>query len=97
MLERLARLILRIFFREIVIQGRERLPDGGPVLFAPNHPNSLLDPLFMACRIQHPGEEPPIRVCDYVQLCETAMQWIGQVAEITRKHAEPQPPGEGQK
>ena len=43
----IARLLLRIFFREIAIEGRERLPGPGPALFLPNHPNSLLDPLFV--------------------------------------------------
>jgi 1-acyl-sn-glycerol-3-phosphate acyltransferase len=40
------RLIGKIFFREIVIEGRENLPPSGPVILAPNHPNDLLDPLL---------------------------------------------------
>lgn len=40
------RLIGKIFFREIVIEGREHLPASGPVILAPNHPNDLLDPLL---------------------------------------------------
>jgi glycerol-3-phosphate O-acyltransferase / dihydroxyacetone phosphate acyltransferase len=40
------RLIGKIFFREIVIEGRENLPSSGPVLLTPNHPNDLLDPIL---------------------------------------------------
>ncbi len=40
------RLIGKIFFREIVIEGRENLPPSGPVLLTPNHPNDLLDPIL---------------------------------------------------
>ncbi len=41
------RLCLRIFFRRIEIEGLERVPRVGPVLFAVNHPNGLVDPLFV--------------------------------------------------
>ncbi len=40
------RLIGNIFFREIVIEGRENLPASGPVILALNHPNDLLDPIL---------------------------------------------------
>jgi glycerol-3-phosphate O-acyltransferase / dihydroxyacetone phosphate acyltransferase len=40
------RLIGKIFFREIVIEGRDNLPPSGPVLLTPNHPNDLLDPIL---------------------------------------------------
>lgn len=40
------RLVGKIFFREIVIEGRENLPPSGPVILTPNHPNDLLDPLL---------------------------------------------------
>jgi glycerol-3-phosphate O-acyltransferase / dihydroxyacetone phosphate acyltransferase len=40
------RLIGKIFFREIVIEGRENLPASGPLILASNHPNDLLDPLL---------------------------------------------------
>lgn len=41
------RSIVRIFFRELVIEGRDRLPASGPVIFTPNHPNGLIDPLLL--------------------------------------------------
>ncbi len=47
MLTSLCRLIVRIFFRDIVIEGFENLPTTGPVIVTPNHPNALLDPLVL--------------------------------------------------
>jgi 1-acyl-sn-glycerol-3-phosphate acyltransferase len=46
-LERLSRFLVTIFFREIIIEGRENLPAKGPVLFTPNHPHALIDPLLL--------------------------------------------------
>lgn len=42
------RFCLRIFFRRIEVESLERVPRG-PVIFAVNHPNGLLDPLFLLC------------------------------------------------
>ena len=42
------RFSLRIFYRRIEMVGLERVPDG-PVIFAVNHPNGLVDPLFLLC------------------------------------------------
>jgi glycerol-3-phosphate O-acyltransferase / dihydroxyacetone phosphate acyltransferase len=42
------RLIANIFFRCIEIVGWEKVPSG-PVIFAVNHPNGLIDPLFLLC------------------------------------------------
>jgi glycerol-3-phosphate O-acyltransferase/dihydroxyacetone phosphate acyltransferase len=47
MIAGLARFAAQTFFREIVVEGRENLPADGSVLFAPNHPNGLLDPMLM--------------------------------------------------
>ncbi len=46
-LRRFTRLILRLFFRRVRIAGLEHIPRDAPVIFAPNHPNSLVDPLFL--------------------------------------------------
>jgi 1-acyl-sn-glycerol-3-phosphate acyltransferase len=43
----LVRLIAKIFFRRIEIAGLERVPQAVPVIFAVNHPNALIDPLFL--------------------------------------------------
>ena len=42
----LLRLITSIFFRRIEIVGWEKVPPG-PVIFAVNHPNGHIDPLFL--------------------------------------------------
>jgi glycerol-3-phosphate O-acyltransferase/dihydroxyacetone phosphate acyltransferase len=45
----LLRLALRIFFRHIEVAGLERVPRTGPVMFVLNHPNGLVDPVFILC------------------------------------------------
>ncbi|MBI9032836.1 MAG: 1-acyl-sn-glycerol-3-phosphate acyltransferase [Bacteroidales bacterium] len=35
----------RIYFRKLIIHGKENIPEEGPVIFAPNHQNALMDPL----------------------------------------------------
>lgn len=47
------RLITSIFFRHIEIVGWEKVP-AGPVIFAVNHPNGLIDPLFLLCFTPRP-------------------------------------------
>lgn len=46
--------LLRIFFRRIEVAGAHRVPDRGPVLFAVNHPNALVDPLLLLCHAPRP-------------------------------------------
>ena len=43
------RLALRIFFRHIEVEGAERVPLDRPVVFVLNHPNGLVDPVFLLC------------------------------------------------
>jgi 1-acyl-sn-glycerol-3-phosphate acyltransferase len=47
------RLIARIFFTRIEILGWDKVPDA-PVIFAVNHPNGLIDPLFLLCFAPRP-------------------------------------------
>ena len=47
------RLIARTFFRHIKTVGWETVPRG-PVIFAANHPNGLIDPLFLLCFVPRP-------------------------------------------
>src|SRR6186713_3011954 len=49
----ICRLSLRVFFRRLEIVGRELVPQG-KVMFALNHPNGLLDPLFILCYAGRP-------------------------------------------
>ena len=41
------RLVAKVFFRRIELAGLERVPESAPVIFAVNHPNALIDPLFL--------------------------------------------------
>ncbi|HKO00787.1 MAG TPA: lysophospholipid acyltransferase family protein [Thermoanaerobaculia bacterium] len=50
----LCALIARTFFRRIEIAGVENVPPSGGVLFAVNHPNGLVDPLFLLCFAPRP-------------------------------------------
>lgn len=49
----LLRLIANIFFRRIENVGWENVP-AAPVIFAVNHPNGLIDPLFLLCFTPRP-------------------------------------------
>ena len=46
-LVRLARLVLHVFFREVVMTGVERIPRGSPVVFVANHNNSVVDSILL--------------------------------------------------
>jgi glycerol-3-phosphate O-acyltransferase / dihydroxyacetone phosphate acyltransferase len=48
------RSLLRVFFRRIEIAGAERIPATGPMIVALNHPNGLVDPLFLLCFAPRP-------------------------------------------
>jgi glycerol-3-phosphate O-acyltransferase / dihydroxyacetone phosphate acyltransferase len=50
----LCRLLLRVFFRRVEVVGGERVPGDGPVMFTLNHPNGLIDPLFILCLSSRP-------------------------------------------
>lgn len=41
------RTVTRVFFRQVEVAGLENIPATGPVLFAGNHPNSLIDPILI--------------------------------------------------
>lgn len=37
--------LMRLFYRKITVEGKENIPPKGPIIFAPNHQNALMDPL----------------------------------------------------
>ena len=43
------RLALRIYFQRIEVTGVEHVPLDTPVIFVLNHPNALVDPVFLLC------------------------------------------------
>ena len=62
----LLRLALRVFFRRTEIAGLERVPEQGAVIFVVNHPNGLVDPIFILChaprRVSFLAKEPILRM-----------------------------------
>jgi glycerol-3-phosphate O-acyltransferase/dihydroxyacetone phosphate acyltransferase len=50
------RFTLRIYFRRIEIAGLENVPQKSPAIFVLNHPNALVDPVFLLCLV-------PRKVC----------------------------------
>lgn len=47
-LNTLARIVFAIYFKQITIEGREHIPKDCPTILAPNHPNTMIDPVLMA-------------------------------------------------
>jgi glycerol-3-phosphate O-acyltransferase / dihydroxyacetone phosphate acyltransferase len=45
----LLRIALRIYFQRIEVTGLEHVPRDTPVIFVLNHPNALVDPVFLLC------------------------------------------------
>jgi 1-acyl-sn-glycerol-3-phosphate acyltransferase len=64
LLTAILRLVSNIFFRDIEIVGH--VPDDVPVIFAVNHPNGLVDPLFLLCFAPRPvsflGKAPLLKM-----------------------------------
>jgi 1-acyl-sn-glycerol-3-phosphate acyltransferase len=50
----LVRLALRIYFQRIEVTGVEHVPLKTPVIFVLNHPNALVDPVFLLCLAPRP-------------------------------------------
>ncbi len=50
----LARFLLWLFYRRIVVVGRERIPERGGVIITPNHHNSLVDAMLIVATIPRP-------------------------------------------
>ncbi len=45
----LVKVALRIYFQRIEVTGLEHVPLNTPVIFVMNHPNALVDPVFLLC------------------------------------------------
>jgi 1-acyl-sn-glycerol-3-phosphate acyltransferase len=45
---------LRVFFRRIEVRNREHMVSSGPLLFAGNHPNTLMDPMLVGINHRQP-------------------------------------------
>jgi glycerol-3-phosphate O-acyltransferase/dihydroxyacetone phosphate acyltransferase len=42
------RIALKIFFKQIIIRGKENIPMSGPIIVVGNHPNTFMDPILAA-------------------------------------------------
>jgi 1-acyl-sn-glycerol-3-phosphate acyltransferase len=51
---RCVRKILRLYYPRIEVEGCERIPSSGAILFVANHPNSLLDPALIGFATRRP-------------------------------------------
>jgi len=62
----LLKFALRVYFRRIEIIGLEHVPRKSPVIFVLNHPNALVDPVFLFClaprRVSFLAKAPLFRV-----------------------------------
>jgi 1-acyl-sn-glycerol-3-phosphate acyltransferase len=43
------RFAIRVYFRRVEVAGLENVPRDTPVIFVQNHPNALVDPVFLLC------------------------------------------------
>ena len=43
------RFAIRLYFRRVEVAGLENVPLDSPVIFVQNHPNALVDPVFLLC------------------------------------------------
>src|SRR5882672_5082306 len=60
------RLALRVYYRRIEVAGLEHVPRDSPVIFVLNHPNALVDPVFLLClaprRVSFVAKAPLFRI-----------------------------------
>lgn len=50
----LSRIVLKLFFRRIDVEGCENVPKAGPLLLVANHSNALVDPLILLNSLNRP-------------------------------------------
>ncbi len=48
LIRKLFKIAIAIFFKKIVVSGKNNIPASGPVIIVSNHPNTFLDPLLVA-------------------------------------------------
>ena len=39
---------INLFYNSVSVENQDRIPKKGPVIFAANHPNTMMDPLIVA-------------------------------------------------
>ena len=83
------KLIVKTFYREIKVKGLENLPSSSQVIFTPNHPNALLDPLLLSYlpfeyRIHFVAKAPLFKI----PLLGSLMRKMGAIPVIRRFEAD---------
>lgn len=62
----LLRFAIRVYFRRVEVSGLENVPLDSPVIFVQNHPNALVDPVFLLClaprRVSFLAKAPLFRI-----------------------------------
>jgi glycerol-3-phosphate O-acyltransferase / dihydroxyacetone phosphate acyltransferase len=53
-LRQILRLSLELYFLNVQVKGRGNVPDEGPVIFASNHPNSIMDAVILTTQLRRP-------------------------------------------
>ena len=88
----MARLAVRLFFRRVEVEGRERVPVAGPVLFVANHTNALVDPLVLLIGLRRPLTITAKRTLANNPLLAWPMSRLGVITFDRREDAGPSPP-----
>lgn len=44
---------VKTFFNRVIVKNRRYIPKSGPIIFAANHPNSMMDPLLVGYACKH--------------------------------------------
>ncbi|MFT5195649.1 MAG: glycerol-3-phosphate O-acyltransferase/dihydroxyacetone phosphate acyltransferase, partial [Candidatus Promineifilaceae bacterium] len=46
--------LVRLYYPRLEVHGAEKIPAGKPIIFVPNHPNGLLDPILIMLTMERP-------------------------------------------
>jgi 1-acyl-sn-glycerol-3-phosphate acyltransferase len=49
-----SRMLSRLFFRKVYVEGRDQVPPDGPFILVANHPNTFFDPLLLTAYLPGP-------------------------------------------
>lgn len=52
-LKTICKLILKVYFRNVHVEGIQHIPEQGPYLIVANHPSTFLDPISIAVHVKH--------------------------------------------
>jgi 1-acyl-sn-glycerol-3-phosphate acyltransferase len=82
---RLAEALVRLYYPARVVEGRERIPSGRPLVFVLNHPNGLLDPMVLRIATGFPARFLAKSTLFRNPISRLVMEAFGSIP-ITRAH-----------